>query len=51
MQEDKIMRVGRMTCREAMPEDGEWAPVWATMKALADVHGAEYARLVVWFDN
>ncbi|MFD4870062.1 hypothetical protein [Streptomyces sp. NPDC058412] len=51
IQEGKIMRVSRMTRREAVREDGEWTPVWATMKALADVHGPQYVRLVVWFDN
>ncbi|WP_369145635.1 hypothetical protein [Streptomyces sp. R44] len=50
-QEGKIMRVARMTRREAVHEFGEWDPVWATMKALADVHGPRYVRLVVWFDN
>ncbi|MFF0429305.1 hypothetical protein ACFYUJ_33630 [Streptomyces sp. NPDC004520] len=44
-------RLGRMTRREAVHEDGTWDPVWATMKALADVHGPQYVRLVVWFDN
>ncbi|MCB5169129.1 hypothetical protein LG634_30515 [Streptomyces bambusae] len=48
---DVLMRVGRMTRREAVQEGGEWSPVWATMKALSDVHGPEYVRLVVWFDN
>ncbi|MDD9379799.1 hypothetical protein M8Z33_24690 [Streptomyces sp. ZAF1911] len=51
VQGGRIMRVERMTRREAVPEDGEWAPVWATMKALADAHGPEHVRLVVWFDN
>ncbi|MFD7256355.1 hypothetical protein [Streptomyces sp. NPDC059874] len=51
MQEGKIMRACRMTRREAVREDGEWDPVWAVMKALADVHGPECVRLVVWFDN
>ncbi|MFB7253742.1 hypothetical protein [Streptomyces nojiriensis] len=51
IQEGKIMRVERMTRREAVRQDGEWGPVWATMKALADVHGPEYVRLVAWFDN
>ncbi|MEU6868377.1 hypothetical protein ABZ924_34970 [Streptomyces sp. NPDC046876] len=49
--EYRITRVERMTRREALSQDGRWAPVWATMKALADVHGPEYVRLVVWFDN
>ncbi|MFL9684131.1 MULTISPECIES: hypothetical protein [Streptomyces] len=36
---------------DAVPAGGEWAPVWAVMKALADAHGPENVRLVVWFDN
>lgn len=44
-------RTGPLTRREAVREDGMWGPVWATMKALADVHGPRYVRLVVWFDN
>ncbi|MFJ6370219.1 hypothetical protein ACIQK5_18855 [Streptomyces virginiae] len=51
IREGRLMRVGRMTRREAVHEDSEWAPVRATMKSLADVHGAEYVRLVAWFDN
>ncbi|MGW3040735.1 hypothetical protein ACWC9T_11970 [Kitasatospora sp. NPDC001159] len=46
-----LLRVVRMVRRDAVPEDGEWAPVWKTMSALADVHGGENVRLVVWFDN
>ncbi|MFF6777174.1 hypothetical protein ACFY8W_26980 [Streptomyces sp. NPDC012637] len=46
-----LLRMGRMTRREAVPADGEWRPVWATMGALAEVHGDENVRLVVWFDN
>ncbi|MFD8205564.1 hypothetical protein ACFV2S_04000 [Streptomyces sp. NPDC059695] len=40
-----------MSRRDAVPERGAWAPVWATMRALADVHGDEQVRLVVWFDG
>jgi hypothetical protein len=47
----KLFRVERMTRRDAVPQDGEWAPVWAVMRALADVHGGENVRLVVWFDS
>ncbi|MFF2196983.1 hypothetical protein [Streptomyces sp. NPDC058157] len=49
--EDRLYRVGRLTRREAVPEGGEWAPVWAVMEALASVHGEGNVRLVVWFDG
>ncbi|MEV6327625.1 hypothetical protein [Streptomyces sp. NPDC051909] len=47
----ELFRMERMTRREAVPADGEWRPVWTTMGALAEVHGEENVRLVVWFDN
>jgi hypothetical protein len=47
---DRLCRVVRMVRRDAVPEDGEWAPVWTIMRALADIHGSENVRLVVWFD-
>ncbi|MFJ8039541.1 hypothetical protein ACIRBX_03375 [Kitasatospora sp. NPDC096147] len=43
-------RVVRLRRREAAGPDGEWGPVWAVMRALAEVHGKENVRLVVWFD-
>jgi hypothetical protein len=51
MQDGMLHRVVRMTRRDAIANDGEWAPVWSVMAALADVHGGENVRLVVWFDN
>ncbi|WP_418960494.1 hypothetical protein [Streptomyces tritici] len=51
IQDGRLFRVVRTSRRDAVPEGGEWAPVWATMRALADVHGDEHVRLVVWFDN
>ncbi|MGW4909409.1 hypothetical protein [Streptomyces sp. NPDC004270] len=27
-----------------------WAPVWDVMRTLAELHGPEHVRLVVWFD-
>ncbi|MBC6456591.1 hypothetical protein [Actinomadura sp. HBU206391] len=36
---DELYRVVRMTQRDAVPEHGEWAPVWTVMRALAGVHG------------
>ncbi|AJF65249.1 hypothetical protein [Streptomyces vietnamensis] len=51
IQGGRLFRRVRMSRRDAVPEGGEWAPVWATMRALADVHGDEHVRLVVWFDS
>ncbi|MEU8543769.1 hypothetical protein AB0C52_27900 [Streptomyces sp. NPDC048717] len=48
---DEPAAVERMTRRQAVKDDPEWAPVWATMKILADVHGPQCVRLVAWFDN
>ncbi|MEU3482039.1 hypothetical protein AB0E66_28285 [Streptomyces sp. NPDC033753] len=31
------------------PDDNKWAPVWASMRALAAEYGDENVRLVVWF--
>ncbi|WP_148085596.1 hypothetical protein [Streptomyces sp. CEV 2-1] len=36
--------------RDAVPED-EWAPVWTIMHTLAEQHGDDEVRLVVWFDD
>jgi hypothetical protein len=48
---DVLYRSEVMTRREAVPEHGEWKPVWDVMAALAAVHGDENVRLVAWFDN
>ncbi|WP_328941412.1 hypothetical protein OG259_06960 [Streptomyces sp. NBC_00250] len=32
-----------------VPPDGDWAPVWASMRTLAGEYGDENVRLVVWF--
>lgn len=48
---DRRYRVERMTRRDAVPQEGEWKPVWSVMEALAAVHGDENVRLTVWFDN
>ncbi|WP_370417003.1 hypothetical protein AB8O64_00090 [Streptomyces sp. QH1-20] len=50
-QGDVLYRVVRMIRRDAIAETSEWTPVWMAMQALADVHGSENVRLVVWFDN
>ncbi|MFE7001333.1 hypothetical protein ACIQ1S_37100 [Streptomyces griseus] len=47
---DTRFRVGRLRRRDAVP-DSEWGAVWSTMRTLADLHGDEGVRLVVWFDN
>ncbi|MFJ7070674.1 hypothetical protein [Streptomyces sp. NPDC101115] len=38
-----------LTARLYAPPDGSWAPVWASMRELAAVHGDENVRVVVWF--
>ncbi|MFF2222807.1 hypothetical protein ACFVV7_05800 [Streptomyces globisporus] len=37
--------------RDAVTETGEWRPVWEAMKQLAEQHGDDNVRLVVWFDD
>lgn len=32
-----------------VPPDGDWGPVWASMRVLAAEYGDENVRLVVWF--
>ena len=49
--DDVLYRSEVVTRREAVPEHGEWKPVWDVMAALAPVHGDENVRLIVWFDN
>ncbi|RPE43471.1 hypothetical protein EDD90_6674 [Streptomyces sp. Ag109_O5-1] len=46
-----LYRAERACRRDAVPEDGPWAPVWAAMETLAGVHGDENVRLVAWFDE
>ncbi|MFF8378232.1 hypothetical protein ACF07V_19145 [Streptomyces sp. NPDC015661] len=46
---DRLFRVERLTRRQAVPE-AHWSPIWTVMRTLAARHGAEYVRLVVWFD-
>ncbi|WP_326593169.1 hypothetical protein [Streptomyces brevispora] len=48
---DRLYRVERMIRRDAVPQEGEWQPVWSVMEALAAVHGDGNVRLTVWFDN
>ncbi|MFB6631968.1 hypothetical protein ACFCWY_18890 [Streptomyces sp. NPDC056362] len=51
IKDGRLFRRVHMSRRDAVPEGGDWAPVWAVMRALADVHGDEHVRLVVWFDS
>ncbi|MFF2845467.1 hypothetical protein ACFVT5_03925 [Streptomyces sp. NPDC058001] len=46
-----VYRAERARRRDAVPEDGTWGPVWTVMGALAEVHGVEGVRLVVWFEE
>ncbi|MEW2519956.1 hypothetical protein [Actinacidiphila alni] len=48
---DTVFRAVRLRRRDAVPPDGEWQPVWTTMRTLAALHGEDNVRLVVWFDN
>ncbi|MFJ8762726.1 hypothetical protein [Streptomyces cyaneofuscatus] len=45
-----MFRVERFRRREAVP-DHEWGPVWTVMRTLAELHGDDDVRLVVWFDD
>ncbi len=40
----------RLTRREAV-RGADWGDVWTVMRILAERHGSENVRLVVWFDN
>ncbi|MFF3137718.1 hypothetical protein [Streptomyces mirabilis] len=48
---DTLYRSEKLRRRDAVPETGEWKPVWTVMEALASQHGDDNVRLVVWFDN
>jgi hypothetical protein len=48
---DRLYRAERLTRRDAVPPDGDWAIVWTMMSALAERHGPDNVRLVVWFYN
>ncbi|MEV7372910.1 hypothetical protein AB0O51_18755 [Streptomyces sp. NPDC090301] len=47
---DQMFRVERLRRRDAVP-DHEWGPVWTVMRTLAELHGDDDVRLVVWFDD
>jgi hypothetical protein len=40
---------GTLTLREAAGDTTHWGPVWTVMRVLADLHGPENVRLIVWF--
>ncbi|MCF2526796.1 hypothetical protein [Yinghuangia soli] len=46
---DMVFRTVLMRRRDAIPAGSEWQPVWDVMRALAQVHGDDGVRLVVWF--
>ncbi|MFC9895632.1 hypothetical protein ACFVMC_18260 [Nocardia sp. NPDC127579] len=48
---DRMFRVVRMTRREVIDAHPQWQRTWTVMSTLAEVHGAQHVRLVVWFDN
>ncbi|MFJ8007365.1 hypothetical protein [Streptomyces fagopyri] len=48
---DTLYRSEKLRRRDAVPETGEWKPVWTVMEALASQHGDDNVRLVVWFGN
>ncbi|MCX5406460.1 hypothetical protein OHA37_21610 [Streptomyces sp. NBC_00335] len=47
---DRMFRVERLTSRDAVLDE-EWGSVWAVMGTLAELHGDDAVRLVVWFDD
>ena len=46
-----VFRAERTRRRDAVPADGPWQPVWTVMRTLADIHGDQSVRLVVWFEE
>ncbi|MFE2163554.1 hypothetical protein ACFXB3_00485 [Streptomyces sp. NPDC059447] len=48
---DTLYRSVTIRRRDAITETGEWKPVWEAMKELAEQHGDDNVRLVVWFDD
>lgn len=47
---DRLFRVGRLRRKDAVPDD-EWGAIWSVMRTLANLHGDDGVRLVVWFDG
>jgi hypothetical protein len=48
---DRLFRIGRLRRKDVVLPDGQWKPVWTVMRTLADLHGSEAVRLVVWFES
>ena len=48
---NQLFRSERLIRRDAVPATGAWAPVWTVMRTLADLHGGDNVRLIVWFDR
>ncbi|GIH21444.1 hypothetical protein Raf01_96160 [Rugosimonospora africana] len=48
---DVQFRAERLTRRDAIPDEGNWHPVWEVMAVLGRLHGDENCRLVVWFNR
>ncbi|MFE3876170.1 hypothetical protein ACFXPX_17455 [Kitasatospora sp. NPDC059146] len=46
-----LFRAERDRRRDAVPADGPWRPVWTVLRTLAEVHGEQHVRLVVWFEE
>lgn len=47
----RLLRSERLRRRDAVPANGSWSPVWAVMKTLAELHGPDHVRLIVWFNQ
>ncbi|MFI7360249.1 hypothetical protein ACIBTP_40860 [Streptomyces avidinii] len=47
---DRLFRIGRLRRKHAVP-DSDWGAVWSVMRTLAELHGDDGVRLVVWFDG
>ncbi|MEW2259803.1 hypothetical protein [Streptomyces sp. NPDC047869] len=47
---DETDRSGRLSRSMVAGPQTHWAPVWTVMRTLAELHGPEHVRLVVWFD-
>ncbi|MFE3288972.1 hypothetical protein ACFXJJ_38525, partial [Streptomyces sp. NPDC059233] len=48
---DTLYRSVTIRRRDAITETGEWQTVWEAMEELAEQHGDDNVRLVVWFDD
>ncbi|MFB7239342.1 hypothetical protein ACFCXK_31760 [Streptomyces sp. NPDC056269] len=48
---DTLYRSATIHRRDAVTETGEWQPVWEAMRELAELHGDDNVRLIVWFDD